>query len=76
MSGKDLNAYIGAGIGSDHESVTLAEAEEKLRRGMHVMIREGSTEKNLEALLPLVTDKTWQRCFFVVDDRHCRGYPA
>ncbi len=70
LSGKDLNAYIGAGIGSDHESVTLKEAEEKLRRGMYVMIREGSTEKNLEALLPLVTDDTWPRCFFVVDDRH------
>ena len=71
VSGKDLNAYIGAGIYSDHESVSLAEAEEKLRRGMYVMIREGSTEKNLEALLPLVTDKTYQRCFFVVDDRNC-----
>jgi adenine deaminase len=70
LSGKDLNAYVGAGIGSDHESVTLAEAEEKLRRGMCVMIREGSTEKNLEALLPLVTDKTYKRCLFVVDDRH------
>ena len=71
VRGKELNAYIGAGIRSDHESVTLAEAEEKLKRGMHVMIREGSTEKNLEDLLPLVTDKTWQRCFFVVDDRSC-----
>jgi len=71
VRGKDLNAYIGAGLRSDHESVTLAEAEEKLRRGMHVMIREGSTEKNLEALLPLVTDRTYQRCFFVVDDRSC-----
>ena len=50
--------------------VALAEAEEKLRRGMHIMIREGSSEKNLEALLPLVTDKTYQRCLFVVDDRH------
>jgi len=70
VRGKDLNAYIGAGIYSDHESVTLAEAEEKLGRGMHAMIREGSTEKNLEALLPLVTDKTYPRCFFVVDDRH------
>ncbi len=70
VSGKDLNAYIGAGIHSDHESVALAEGEEKLRRGMHVMIREGSTEKNLEALLPLVTDKTYGRCLFVVDDRH------
>ncbi len=70
VSGKDLNAYIGAGIHSDHESVALAEGEEKLRRGMYLMIREGSTEKNLEALLPLVTDKTYKRCLFVVDDRH------
>lgn len=70
MSGKDLNAYIGAGIHSDHESVMLAEAEEKLKRGMFVMIREGSSEKNLEALLSLVNDKTWPRCFFVTDDRH------
>ena len=70
VSGKDLSAYIAAGISSDHESVTLAEAAEKLRRGMHVMIREGSSEKNLETLLPLVTDKTYHRCLFVVDDRH------
>lgn len=70
VSGNNLNAYIGMGIRSDHESVTLAEAEEKLKRGMYVMIREGSSEKNLEALLPLVTDKTWPRCFFVTDDRH------
>jgi adenine deaminase len=69
VRGKNLNAYIAAGMGSDHESVSLGEASEKLRRGMHVMIREGSTEKNLEALLPLVTDKTYRRCFFVVDDR-------
>jgi adenine deaminase len=71
LSGKDLSAYIAAGMRSDHESVTLAEAEEKLRKGMFVLIREGSSEKNLEALLPLVTDKTWHRCFFVVDDRSC-----
>jgi adenine deaminase len=71
VSGKNLNAYIAAGIRSDHESVSLKEAAEKLQRGMYVMIREGSTEKNLEALLPLVTDKTYQRCFFVVDDRNC-----
>jgi adenine deaminase len=70
VSGKNLNAYIGTGIHSDHESVALAEAEEKLRCGMYAMIREGSTEKNLEALLPLVTDKTYPRCLFVVDDRH------
>jgi adenine deaminase len=69
VRGKDLSAYIAAGIGSDHESVTLEEAEEKLAKGMFVMIREGSSEKNLEALLPLVTDKTYKRCLFVVDDR-------
>lgn len=67
--GKDLNAYIAAGIYSDHESVSLDEAREKLRQGMWVMIREGSSEKNLEALLPLVTDKTYKRCMLVVDDR-------
>lgn len=71
LTGKDLAAYIAAGMRSDHESVTLAEADEKLKRGMFVMIREGSSEKNLEALLPLVNDKTWPRCLFVVDDRSC-----
>jgi adenine deaminase len=71
VSGSDLNAYIAAGIHSDHESVSLAEAREKLAKGMYVMIREGSAEKNLEALLPLVTDKTYKRCLLVVDDRSC-----
>jgi adenine deaminase len=71
VSGKALNAYIAAGIYSDHESVTLEEAREKLRLGMVVMIREGSSEKNLEALLPLVNDNTYKRCIFVVDDRSC-----
>jgi adenine deaminase len=70
VRGKDINAYIGAGMHSDHESVALDEGEEKLRRGMYLMIREGSSEKNLEALLPLVTDKSYPRCLFVVDDRH------
>ncbi len=71
ISGKELNAYIGAGIRSDHECTRLAEASEKLRRGMYIMIREGSSEKNLQELLPLVTDKTYKRCMFVVDDRSC-----
>ena len=71
ISGKELNAYIAAGIYSDHESVSLTEAKEKLSRGMFIMIREGSAENNLEALLPLITDKTYKRCFFVVDDRNC-----
>jgi adenine deaminase len=69
LAGRELAAYTAAGIGSDHESVILAEACEKLRQGMYIMIREGSSEKNLEDLLPLVTDKTYKRCFFVVDDR-------
>ena len=71
LKGKFLNAYIACGIISDHESTSLEEAREKLRRGMYVMIREGSSEKNLEELLPLVTDKTYKRCLFVVDDRSC-----
>ena len=71
LAGKELNAYLSAGILSDHESTTLEEGKEKLRRGMYLMIREGSSEKNLDALLPLVTDNTYKRCFFVVDDCGC-----
>ena len=71
VTNKRLNAYLAAGIGSDHESTALEEGREKLRRGMHLMIREGSSEKNLDALLPLVNDKTFCRCLFVVDDRNC-----
>ncbi|MDD5143661.1 adenine deaminase [Methanoregula sp.] len=70
LSGKDLNAYILAGLQSDHECTTLAEAEEKLKAGMHIFIREGSTEKNIEALIPLVTPKTVSRCSFATDDCH------
>lgn len=71
LAGKELNAYMAAGILSDHESTTLEEGREKLKRGMYLMIREGSSEKNLDALLPLVNDKTYKRCLFVVDDRSC-----
>jgi len=71
VTGRDLTAYIAAGILSDHESVSLDEARQKLRQGMWVMIREGSSEKNLDALLPLVTNLTYKRCMFVVDDRSC-----
>ncbi|MBM3141561.1 MAG: adenine deaminase [Chloroflexi bacterium] len=71
VTNKRLNAYLAAGIGSDHESTALEEGREKLRRGMHLMIREGSSEKNLATLLPLVNDRTFSRCFFVVDDRSC-----
>jgi adenine deaminase len=71
VSGKDLNAYLTAGASSDHESTAIKEGREKLRRGMYLMIREGSSEKNLDELLPLVTDKTYKRCLFVTDDRTC-----
>jgi adenine deaminase len=66
-----LNAYAGSGMTSDHESTELEEAREKLRRGMTIMIREGSTEHNLLDLLPLVTDDTYPRCCFASDDRDC-----
>lgn len=68
LSGKDLNAYIAAGIASDHESSSFEEAKEKLQRGMYIMIREGSVAKNMEALLPLVTPENARRCMFVSDD--------
>lgn len=71
LGGNELNAYLSTGISSDHESITLAEGQEKLNRGMHLMIREGSSERNLDILLPLVTDRTYHRCLFVVDDRSC-----
>lgn len=70
LSGRDLNAYIAAGVGSDHECTTVEEAREKLRKGMRLMIREASTAKNLETLLPLVTPENARRCCFVTDDRH------
>jgi adenine deaminase len=69
LSGQALMAYLSAGIGSDHECTTLAEAREKLSRGMRVMLREGSASKNLEALAPLVTPLTARRCLLVSDDR-------
>ena len=70
LSGKDLNAYILAGIKSDHESIGVEEAREKLRRGMHVMIREGSTAKNLATLAPLVRELSHVRMSLITDDKH------
>jgi adenine deaminase len=70
LSGKGLYAYLTAGIRSDHECTTLKEAKEKLKNGMWIMVREGSTAKNLNDLLPLVTPKNSRRFFFVTDDRH------
>jgi len=70
LTGKDLSAYVGAGIRSDHECTTFDEAMEKLRAGMHVMIREGSIAKNMEALLPVLSAGNTRRCMFVTDDRN------
>ena len=70
LSGKDLNAYVGAGIRSDHECTQLAEAREKLRLGMQIMIREGTQAKNLAALVPLVNAATLRQCCLVTDDLH------
>ncbi len=71
VRGKLINAYAGSGMTSDHESTELEEAREKLRRGLMIMIREGSTEHNLVDLLPLVNDDTYPRCCFASDDRDC-----
>lgn len=70
LSGKGLAAYAAAGIGSDHECVTAREAMEKLGAGMHVMIREATGAKNLEALLPALNERTAGRMMWCTDDRH------
>ncbi|MHA2151509.1 MAG: adenine deaminase [Candidatus Thorarchaeota archaeon] len=70
LQGLDLNAYTAARISSDHESTTLAEAKTKLAAGMHIHIREGSTAKNLKALVPLIQPHTAMFCSFVTDDRN------
>ncbi len=70
LGGKDLNAYIAAGILSDHECISADEAMEKLRLGMHIMIREGTGAKNLNDLLPIVNEKTAHRIMWCSDDRH------
>ncbi len=69
LTGKDLYAYIAANISSDHESTSAKEALEKLMAGLHIMIREGTTEKNLRELAKMVTPANSHRCFFCSDDR-------
>lgn len=70
LSGKDLCGYIASGVASDHECTNPQEAHEKLRLGMHLMIREGSAAKDLDALLPLLMKSNTRKCIFVTDDRH------
>ncbi len=69
LRGKNLNAYVLAGVRSDHESVEVGEAKEKLRLGMHILLREGSTERNLAHLLPLINAHNAQNCSFATDDK-------
>jgi len=69
LGGQRLNAYIAAGVGSDHESTTVEEAHEKLRLGLYLMIREASNAHNLAALLPVITPQNSRRCILVTDDR-------
>ena len=70
LSGKGLYAYLTAGIRSDHECTTPQEAKEKLKNGMWIMVREGTTARNLRNLIPLVHPKNSRRFFLVTDDRH------
>ena len=70
LSGRDLNAYIAAGIRTEHEATTAAEALEKLRKGMRVLIREGSVSKDLDALAPVLTDATSAYLCLCTDDRN------
>ncbi len=69
LTGPDLQAYAGAGISSDHESVTAEEAREKLQLGMTVFLREASNSRNLIDVLPAVDEYTARRCAFATDDR-------
>lgn len=71
LRGRAADAYALSGMTSDHESSSYAEGLDKLRRGMMLMIREGSSAHNMAALLPLVTDATYPRCCFASDDRDC-----
>ena len=70
LSGKDLNAYIAAGVYSDHECSDMEDAMNKLRLGQYIMIREGTASRNLEALMPLLTSQYVDRCMFCTDDKH------
>ena len=69
LGGRELQAYLAAGIGSDHESTALEEGREKVAAGAFLMIREGSVTRDLDALMPLVEPRHAERIGFVTDDR-------
>lgn len=73
LTGPNLNAYILAGVTSDHECTTREEALEKVRRGMHILVREGTAERNLHELLPIITAANASNFSFATDDKHPAG---
>lgn len=70
LSGADLNAYISTGIRTEHEATSAEEALEKMRKGMHVLVREGSVSKDLQALMPIITERHAQFLALCTDDRN------
>ncbi|HSX75896.1 MAG TPA: adenine deaminase [Shinella sp.] len=70
LSGKDLNGYLAAGIRTEHECTTAEEALEKIRKGMHILVREGSVSKDLLALLPIITERLSPFIALCTDDRN------
>ncbi|MGO4133409.1 adenine deaminase [Rhizobium brockwellii] len=70
LSGNDLNGYLSAGIRTDHECTTAAEAMEKIRKGMHILVREGSVSKDLAALMPIITERLSPYLALCTDDRN------
>ena len=70
LSGRELDCYIAAGIGDDHECSSVQEAKERIRKGQRVMIRQGTAAPNLRDLLPLLEEPWAHRCLLVSDDKH------
>jgi adenine deaminase len=70
LSANDINVYMSAGIRTDHESTTAEEAKERLKRGMYLLIREGTVAKDLKQLISIVNERNARRCLFVTDDKH------
>jgi len=70
LSGRQLFAYTAGGIASDHECTRAEEALEKLELGIHIMVREGTCARNLDALFPVINENTWCRMMWCTDDRH------
>jgi len=69
VTGRSLNAYVAAGVGSDHEATTVEEAKEKLARGLYLLVREATNARNLATLLPMINRANSRRICFCTDDR-------